>query len=55
MTAPAVRGVTSIAQLSVTGLAYREGDAAGNATLVAAVRDMAFTMATALGPEVAPD
>ncbi|HUK77570.1 MAG TPA: flavodoxin family protein [Thermoleophilia bacterium] len=41
--------------LSVTGLAYREGDAAGNATLVAAVRDMAFTMATALGPEVAPD
>jgi multimeric flavodoxin WrbA len=39
--------------LSVTGFAYREGDAAGNATLVAAVRDMALTMATALGAGVA--
>ena len=37
--------------LSVTGLAYREGDAAGNATLVAAVREMARAMAAALRPE----
>ena len=34
--------------LSVTGLAYREGDAAGNGALVAAVRDMAQAMAAAL-------
>jgi multimeric flavodoxin WrbA len=39
--------------LSVTGFAYREGDAAGNATLVAAVREMAATMATALRAEAA--
>ena len=37
--------------LSVTGLAYREGDAAGNAALVAAVRDMAQAMAAALRAE----
>ncbi|MGZ4198983.1 MAG: flavodoxin family protein [Thermoleophilia bacterium] len=41
--------------LSVTGLAYREGDAAGNAALVAGVRDMARAMAAALSAEVAPD
>jgi multimeric flavodoxin WrbA len=41
--------------LSVTGLAYREGDAAGNAPLVAGVRDMARAMAAALSAEVAPD
>lgn len=34
--------------LSATGLAYREGDAAGNAALVAAVREMARAMAVAL-------
>ena len=39
--------------LSVTGLAYREGDAAGNATLVAAVREMAAAMAAALRAEAA--
>ena len=37
--------------LSVTGLAYHEGDAAGNAALVAAVRGMARAMAAALRPE----
>jgi multimeric flavodoxin WrbA len=39
--------------LAVTGLAYREGDAAGNATLIAAVREMATTMAAALRLEAA--
>jgi len=39
--------------LSVTGLAYREGDAAGNAALVGAVRDMAQEMAAALRPQEA--
>ncbi len=39
--------------LSVTGLAYREGDAARNATLVAAVREMAAAMAAALRAEAA--
>jgi multimeric flavodoxin WrbA len=34
--------------LSATGVAYREGDAAGNAALVAAVREMARAMAAAL-------
>ncbi len=37
--------------LSAAGLAYHEGDAAGNAALVAAVREMARAMAAALGPE----
>jgi multimeric flavodoxin WrbA len=37
--------------LSVTGLAYRAGDAAGNGPLIAAVRDMAHAMAGALRPE----
>ena len=37
--------------LSVTGLAYREGDAEKNAALVSAVREMATAMAVALGPE----
>jgi len=39
--------------LSATGLAYREGDAAGNATLVAAVRAMARAMAAELRGESA--
>ena len=39
--------------LSVTGFAYREGDAAGNATLVGAVREMAAAMAAALRAESA--
>ena len=39
--------------LSVTGLAYRQGDAERNAALVTAVRDMAVAMAAALRPEVA--
>jgi len=37
--------------LSVTGLAYREGDAEKNAALVSAVREMATAMAAALRPE----
>jgi multimeric flavodoxin WrbA len=37
--------------LSAAGLAYHEGDAAGNAALVAAVREMARAMAAALGHE----
>ena len=37
--------------LSVTGLAYREGDAAANSALVAEVRDMARAIAAALRPE----
>ena len=41
--------------LSVTGLAYRSGDAAGNGPLIAAVRDMARAMAAALRPEAARD
>jgi multimeric flavodoxin WrbA len=41
--------------LSVTGLAYRAGDAAGNGPLIAAVRDMARAMAVALRPEVVSD
>ena len=41
--------------LSVTGLAYRAGDAAGNGPLIAAVRDMARAMAAALRPEAARD
>ena len=36
--------------LSVTGLAYRAGDAAGNGPLIASVRDMARAMAAALRP-----
>ncbi len=40
--------------LSVTGLAYRAGDAAGNGPLIAAVRDMARAMAAALRPGAAP-
>jgi len=39
--------------LAVTGLAYREGDAARNATLIAAVREMAAAMAAALRLEAA--
>jgi hypothetical protein len=41
--------------LSVTGLAYRAGDAAGNGPLIAAVRDMARAMAAALRPEAVRD
>jgi multimeric flavodoxin WrbA len=41
--------------LSVTGLAYRAGDAAGNGSLIAAVRDMARAMAVALRPEAVSD
>ena len=41
--------------LSVTGLAYRAGDAAGNGPLIAAVRDMARAMAVALRPEAVSD
>ena len=41
--------------LSVTGLAYRAGDAAGNVPLIAAVRDMARAMAAALRPEAVRD
>ena len=39
--------------LAVTGRAYHEGDAAQNAPLVAAVRDMAQAIAAALRPDVA--
>ena len=41
--------------LSVTGLAYRAGDAVGNGPLIAAVRDMAHTMAAELHPEAVPE
>ena len=42
-----------IKPLSVSGLAYREGDAAENAALVAEVRDMAQAIAAALRPDAA--